>query len=96
MPNNFIAVKCPHCGMEYLPCEIFYPNSLLGVPKNIIKDPLGKILLVEWAEKGEPSPDETFVCENCEHTFVAIANLSFKTEAGPEALDFKHQAVSLF
>lgn len=82
--------------MEYLPCEIFYPKYLLGVPKNIIRDPLGKILMVEWDEKVNPTTEESFICENCDHAFIATAEMSFKSEAEAEALDFKHQTVSLF
>ena len=33
------SIKCPHCGREYLPGEIFMPKSFLGQPKNVIKHP---------------------------------------------------------
>lgn len=42
------VIKCPHCGAEYLPSEIFMPEDILGgAPKNLIKDPLGKVLYAD-------------------------------------------------
>ena len=39
------VIKCPHCGCEYLPAEVFYPKYLLGKPFNIIRDEEGTILM---------------------------------------------------
>lgn len=93
---NFTAIKCPHCGAEYLPCEIFYPKHLLGVPENIIKDPLGKILYVEWRENYAADLTESFVCDQCNHSFVVSANISYKAEKEAEILDFGCVETSLF
>ena len=38
------TIRCPHCGCEYLPAEIYLPNDFLGYPTNIIKDEKGEIL----------------------------------------------------
>ena len=46
--QNWVTIKCIHCGAELHPSEIFMPEDLTGRPKNIIRDPLGKILYVEW------------------------------------------------
>ena len=42
--KNWNVIKCPHCGYEMIPAEIFYPDSLLGTPKTIVRDALGKII----------------------------------------------------
>ena len=40
---GFKVIKCPHCGREYLPVEIFYPTSFFGKPTNVYRDEQGKI-----------------------------------------------------
>ena len=30
-------ITCPNCGAEYLPCEIYYPNSFLGESRQVDK-----------------------------------------------------------
>ena len=40
-------IKCPFCGAEYSPSEIFMPGELIGKADNVIKDPTGRILYVE-------------------------------------------------
>lgn len=40
-------VKCPFCGAEYSPSEIFMPGELIGKANNVIKDPTGRILYTE-------------------------------------------------
>ena len=39
------VIKCPNCGYEYLPAEIYMPNYFLGKPKDINKEHMtGKVL----------------------------------------------------
>ena len=38
---------CPHCHAQYHPSEVFISKDLLGHPKNIIKDPLNKIMYTD-------------------------------------------------
>ena len=38
------VIKCPHCGYEYVPAEIFMLGDFLGKPTDLIRDPLGKFL----------------------------------------------------
>jgi len=93
--NQWVAIKCPHCGYEYIPAEIFFPDQLLGNAKTVIKDALGKILYVEWKPDEEPALTEKWVCDNCGETFKVTASFSFKTEKEVAELDFKNQSVSL-
>lgn len=48
-PKQFVAIKCPHCGYEYLPAELFIADDLVGTPESngVVRDALGKILYVD-------------------------------------------------
>jgi hypothetical protein len=71
--KNFI--KCPYCGYEYVPSEIYYPGDLLGHPKNIYRDIDGKI---EKVDK-KASLTETYTCDKCDKMFKVSANICFAT-----------------
>ena len=60
MKNNII--KCPNCGWEYLPGEIYLPKHFLGQPKEIERTIDGKILLHYGTD---PDLNEIFRCEHC-------------------------------
>lgn len=76
-----ITIKCPRCGRELLPAEVFYPDDLLGKPTEIIRDAEGHI---EFYLGDEPNYDEMYVCDECGAKFVVHANISFETEELPE------------
>lgn len=66
MVQDYIKIKCPKCGYEYVAAEIFYPQELLGKPNNIIRDDSGNVILIE----GEcPHFTESYECDNCGTTF---------------------------
>jgi DNA-directed RNA polymerase subunit RPC12/RpoP len=90
------VIRCPHCGSEYLPGEIYMPGSLIGQPDEVIRDSLGKIIYEDYyTETKEPNMIEHFVCEYCEKPFVIEATVTYKTmEEAPEK-DFSSQYVSL-
>ena len=58
-------VKCPFCNTEYHIAELAIPGELLGRPKKngVIKDPLGKILYLDWEEAPETVLQ---YCDNCD------------------------------
>lgn len=90
-------IKCPHCGHEYTADEIFVGTELIGVSKNVIKDPLGKILYVEYADQeDEPCLVEHYICDGCGRDFVIEADLTFKTHEQEEEKDFTKLETSLF
>ena len=89
------AIKCPHCGWEYVPCEIFLPGELTGKTDNVIKDALGKIIYEDYEEDQEPDQTEHFVCEHCNKSFVIEATTTYKTRKEDEELDFSSPYVSL-
>lgn len=80
--KNFTVIKCPKCGYEYLPAEIFFPNTLLGKPKNIIRDDAGKI---EYFSGDSLNLLEEFECENCGIEFEVLATMTFSTKYDKKA-----------
>ena len=44
MKEKLNIIICPNCGAEYLPAEIFLPDSFLGRPGVVDKDSSGKII----------------------------------------------------
>ena len=75
-------IICPNCGAEYLPAEIFYPDSLVGEPKDIEKDMQGKILYFGGTTI---NPEEEYICDYCKRKMTVFANISFNTNVS----DFK-------
>lgn len=90
-----LVIKCPHCGCEYHPAEIFTAISLTGKPSDIIKDCLGKVIYVDYEKGRELDLVEHFVCELCEKPFQIEATVSYKVKEEKEELDFSNQEVSL-
>ena len=90
------VIKCPHCGAEYLPGEIYMPGSLIGQPDDLVKDAFGKIIYEDYSTpEREPDMVEHFTCEYCEKPFVIEAAVTYKTtEEAPEN-DFTTTYVSL-
>jgi hypothetical protein len=90
------VIKCPHCGAEYLPGEIYMPGALIGQPDDIVKDAVGKVIYEDYStEAREPSMIEHFTCEYCEKPFVIEATVTYKSMAEEPEKDFSTQYVSL-
>lgn len=68
------TIKCPYCGTEYLPSEIYYPEYFLGQEKNIERDALGNVVYYDGVDA---NPIETFVCNKCEKQFKVVADIKF-------------------
>ena len=67
-------IKCPNCGAEYLPAEIFYPRYFFGNPSNIEKSATGKI---NFYDGRNMSLSEEYMCDFCNTTFQARAAMTF-------------------
>jgi hypothetical protein len=68
-------IKCPVCGCEYLPGEIYYPKHFLGQPKDVVRDSYGKII----GFIGKSMDDtEKFSCYNCNTCFEVVATTNFQ------------------
>lgn len=96
LQNNFktALIRCPHCGAEYLPGEIYMPGALIGQPTDVVRDSLGKVIYEDYDDEA-PNMLEHFICEYCEKSFVVEATVGYKAyEEAPEN-DFTTQYVSL-
>ena len=90
-------IKCPHCGAEYLPGEVYMPMAIIGQPDDVVKDSFGKILYEDYSSpEREPDLIERFTCEYCERPFVIEATVTYKTSAEAPEKDFSSPYVSLF
>ncbi len=76
-----ITIRCPVCGREFLPAEIFFPDDLIGHPTEIIRDTEGHI---EFYLGDEPNYDEVYTCDECGAKFVVHATVSFEAEEIPK------------
>lgn len=89
-------IKCPHCGAEYLPGEVYMPGAIIGQPDEVVKDSLGRILYEDYyTTEHEPDAIEHFTCEYCDKPFVIEAVVNYKTREEAPELDFSTQYVSL-
>ena len=70
-------LKCPVCGEEYLPGEIFYPKYIIGNPKNIIKNDSGKI---EYWEDEDLVNTESYICDKCNTALKFNVNIDYSVE----------------
>jgi hypothetical protein len=95
IPHKTSVIRCPHCGSEYLPGEIYLPGDLIGQPDDIVKDSLGKIIYEDYAEGKEPNMIEHFTCEYCEKPFIIEASITYKTKEEAPENDFSTKYVSL-
>ena len=81
------TIVCPCCGREYLPAEIYLPNSFLGKPSNIIKTRDGKVDVFVGQSM---DLQETYICDNCCKPFRVTAKVQFRTEY-IQGVDFSSQ-----
>lgn len=70
MVHRELIIRCPECGTEYLPSEIFYPKYFFGKPLDIYKDEKGQILGINGTEMDTV---ETYICDKCNHEFTVEA-----------------------
>lgn len=66
-------IKCPSCGAEYLPAEIFLPDEFFGRPE-AFKGMSGKIEDVDGIPMNQ---DAEYQCDYCGKKFKVHAEISF-------------------
>lgn len=94
--NRTSTIKCPHCGSEYLPGEIYMPGSLIGQPDEVIRDCFGKIIYEDYySETRRPCNIEHFTCEQCDKPFIVEAFVTYKVKEEAPENDFSTKYVSL-
>ena len=89
------TIRCPHCGHEFVPAEIFYPGELIGKPEQVIRDALGKIIYQEYDDEDMPAQVEHYVCDECGKSFVVEPVITYKVRKEDEAVDFSNLSSSL-
>ena len=94
--KKYQVIKCPHCGYELIPSEVFYPEDIIGGrTDSLIRDALGKIIYLEYKEDQEPCHSEQYICDNCDKPFVVEPVVSYKVKKEVEELDFSTDTASL-
>lgn len=91
MKDDTTIIKCPVCGQEYLPSEIFYPDDLIGHPTEIIKNTAGK---VDFFIGPGTNYDEEYICDNCGTPLKIHANVNYTVES--KDVKFTEEYVSSF
>ena len=90
------VIRCPHCGSEYLPGEIYLPGSLIGQPDEVIRDSFGKIIYEDYYKKEhEPDLFEHYICDSCNKPFIIEATVTYKAKEEAPENDFSTKYVSL-
>lgn len=75
--NKDIYITCPNCGRQYLPSEIYYPNSFFGKPEDI--DRINGLKIDSFGGTGMNLQEE-YECDNCLSKFKVTAKISFKVD----------------
>lgn len=70
------TIRCPHCGCEYLPGEIYFPDEFVGQPTHIIKDEEGQVLGFDGTDM---NTTEEYCCDKCGAKFTIDASITFRT-----------------
>lgn len=97
MENNLpkVIIKCKHCGYEYALEELFLKDDVFGEPKDLVRDPLGKILYCAW-DGEEPTLKTRYICDHCNKPFNVELKISAVSTDVDEALDFTNTTTTLF
>lgn len=90
------VIRCPFCGCEYLPGEIYMPGALIGQPDEVIRDSFGKIIYEDYYKVSHnPDMTEHFTCDHCEKPFIVEATVTYKAREEAPENDFTTKYVSL-
>ena len=78
MNESTPIIKCPHCGAEYIPSEIFIPSDFLPKCKDVTRDNRGILVA---GHVNNMNCHEEYTCDYCGHRFAIDAEVNFKTSA---------------
>ena len=77
MIKDLPLIRCPICGTQYLPREIFMPEAVFGKQYDITKTESGEI---KFYLGSDPDLEEEFVCDNCLTKLKITLKLLFTAE----------------
>lgn len=72
------TIKCPKCGAEYLPVELFIPNAFFGRPTEIEKDEHGQIVNI-IGSTAQTTMDK-YICDYCNTPFKVNTKVHFSAK----------------
>ena len=72
------VIKCPNCGAEYLPSEIYYRDEISGKAMGIQKDETGKIL--NFTDK-DYTPVEHYECDICGEKLTVTVTTTYTVDS---------------
>ena len=81
MIKDLPIIKCPVCGQEYLPSELFLPEAVFGKQYDITKSDSGEI---KFYLGDDPELDEEYICDGCGSKLKVHMNMTFNVEANKE------------
>lgn len=93
--SKYLLIKCPYCGWEYVPAELFNPTDLEGKPEDLLKDNLGKVLYVDYHKNYSPCQVTRYICDGCGKPFVVEPTVTYKVKKEAKELDFSTTTSSL-
>ena len=78
-------IKCPYCGAEYTPSEIFMPQDFLETSLSVLRDKSGKI---EHISCEDACLEESYICDYCDKEFTVKAEIEYVVEQSEEFDDY--------
>lgn len=76
--SNIPLIRCPVCGYEYTPSEIYVPSKFFGNPNHVERMDDGRI---DFFDGEGMDLNEEYVCDKCGTCFDIKATISFKTSS---------------
>ena len=76
--NSNMMIKCPRCGAEYLPKEIYIPRAFFGTADDINKDSISHKVIDYCGTNMDTN--ESYICGYCNVPFLVSARVTFSTK----------------
>ena len=70
-------IKCPNCGREYLPVEIYIPDAFFGNPNDIERE-YGTGKIIHYMGQNMDLV-EHYTCDYCNTPFKVVAKVQFSS-----------------
>ena len=80
-------ITCPHCGCQYLPAEIYLPDSFLGRPIEIEREAISGVIRDYFGTTMDT--EESYICDRCNQQFNVHARVQFVTDGIDFSKDYK-------
>lgn len=65
--KEYAKIRCPYCGTEFLPSEIYLRDYYLGKANSVERDEKNKVINSQGINQ---DMDEEFKCDFCDKKFV--------------------------